>query len=87
MLDRRTLNQWLRIGDAARAGAADLYMAGSRARDENPALTEHLNAVAQTLGTAARMMDKVILAAGATSANSPTITVNESELVGEKGAK
>ena len=67
MLDRRTLNQWIRIGDAARAGAADLYMAGSRARDENPALAEHLNAVAQTLGTAARMMDKVILLAAADS--------------------
>ena len=67
MLDRRTLNQWIKIGNDARVGAAELHIAGSEARDEDPALTESLNGVAMTLGTAARMLDKVILLAAAES--------------------
>ena len=81
MLDKRTLGQWLRIADTTRAATADLYMAGSRMREENPTLAEYLNAVATTLGTAARMLDKVILLAAADSPTDP------GELVGEKEAK
>lgn len=65
MLDNKTLDQWLEIRDYAAAGAGEMYMEGSKVRDKNPTLTEHLFTAARILSEAARQMDRTILLASA----------------------